>query len=76
METNLDLQDAKNYINDQLANTDNVAESVIWLEGWICGLTDPKHGDLDSAKTLLIEYLVKVKEMMLVAERVENDLKA
>jgi hypothetical protein len=34
---------AEVYILDLYSDADNKQECSAWLEGWICGLTDPCH---------------------------------
>ena len=56
------LDSGKQNIDEQF-NEGDLASS--WLEGWICGYTDPIHANLDDERIReeLINYLDVLREM-------------
>ena len=56
----LNIEGAKEYIKDQF----DASGDSPWLEGWICGYTDPDHQNegADEVKDKLLDYLRELRK--------------
>ena len=62
-------QDGKNYLSELFYETElnkkgKISKSSIaWMEGWVCGFTDPYHGHQgdETTREELLQYLKELR---------------
>ncbi len=53
--TREEIDNCKSYIKE-LYEESGTENGAVWITGWIVGITDPIHGDLDEVKNELLDY--------------------